>query len=66
MKEGAKAPQVSLEELNEVWYEVFGHYYTHCIQLSKLQGEIGALHRGHIEYIQKEISTPQQPKNTVK
>ena len=51
MKEGAKAPEISLAELNEAWYDLFGHHYNHCVQLSKIEGEIGQIHRGHIEYV---------------
>jgi len=40
-----------LVQLNAEWMRVFDHSYTQCYQLSLLDGEIGELHRKHIEFV---------------
>lgn len=41
--------------IDDVWYEIFGHSYGHCVQLAALDGEIGEIHRHHLEYMDKLI-----------
>lgn len=38
-------------ELNEMWFDLFGHTFTECFELAKVSGELGKLHQGHIRYI---------------
>lgn len=42
-----------MSELDEAWYEVFGHSYSHCVQLSQIPGEIGQVHIEHIKYMER-------------
>ena len=48
-------------ELDEVWYDLFGHSYSHCVQLSQIPGEIGQVHQEHIKYMEKQIQFPHEP-----
>ena len=50
MKEGDESIKGFMIELNRQWEEVFGHSYTQCYQLSLFDGEIGELHRKHLEF----------------
>ena len=43
----------SVEALNEIWMEMFAHKYTWCVQLSVFEGDIGALHRNHLESFER-------------
>lgn len=42
--------------IDDVWYEIFGHSYGHCVQLAALENEIGEIHRKHLDYINRLIN----------
>lgn len=40
-----------IELLDRGWYYVFGHTYRECLLLSKIDGDIGKQHKGHIDFV---------------
>ena len=58
---------IKLGELEQLWYEVFGHFYSNCVQLAQLPGEVGRIHQEHINYVKnyKKETGPDTPTNSV-